>query len=62
MSELEKDFEPFRGGTWPDFELLKGGYGRLRVLQGGGTSPDFGSFKADLDAYVVHWNTWCRQV
>mgnify|MGYP000056651959 CR=1 FL=1 len=35
MSELEKDFEPFRGGTWPDFELLKGGYGRLRVLQGG---------------------------
>ena len=40
MSELEKDFEPFRGGTW----------------------PDFGSFKADLDAYVVHWNTWCRQV
>ena len=43
MGELEKDFEPFRG-TWPDFEPLKGGYGRLRALQGG-TWPDFGSFK-----------------
>lgn len=62
MSESEKDFEPFRGGTWPDFELLKGGYGRLRVLQGGEDTPDFGSFKANLDAYVVHWNTRCRQV
>ena len=51
MSELEKGFEPFRGGTWPDFELLKGGYGRLRVLQGGGrASPGFEPFKANLDA------------
>lgn len=24
--------------------------------------PDFESFKADLDAYVVHWNTRRRQV
>ena len=62
MSELEKDFEPFRGGTWPDFELLKGGYGRLRVLQGGRASPDFEPFKAGLDAYVVHWSTRSRQV
>ena len=50
MSELEKGFEPFRGGTWPDFELLKGGYGRLRVLQGGRASPGFEPFKANLDA------------
>lgn len=31
-------------------------------FRGGEDTPDFGSFKADLDAYVVHWNTWCRQV
>ena len=24
--------------------------------------PDFESFKADLDEYVVHWNTRRRQV
>ena len=24
--------------------------------------PDFESFKADLDAYVIHWNTRRRQV
>ena len=24
--------------------------------------PDFESFRADLDAYVVHWNTRRRQV
>ena len=24
--------------------------------------PDFESFKADLDAYIVHWNTRRRQV
>lgn len=28
----------------------------------GRTWPDFESFKADLDAYVVHWNTRRRQV
>ena len=28
----------------------------------GGNTPDFGSFKADLDAYVVHWSTRSRQV
>lgn len=28
----------------------------------GRASPDFGSFKAGLDAYVVHWNTRSRQV
>lgn len=27
----------------------------------GRACPDFESFKADLDAYVVHWNTWRRQ-
>ncbi len=28
----------------------------------GRTWPDFESFKADLDAYVAHWNTRRRQV
>ncbi|WP_418133417.1 IS3 family transposase [Adlercreutzia sp.] len=28
----------------------------------GRTWPDFESFKADLDAYIVHWNTRRRQV
>ena len=28
----------------------------------GRTWPDFESFKVDLDAYVVHWNTRRRQV
>ena len=28
----------------------------------GRTWPDFESFKADLDDYVVHWNTRRRQV
>ena len=28
----------------------------------GRTWPDFESFKADLDAYVIHWNTRRRQV
>ena len=28
----------------------------------GRTWPDFGSFKADLDDFVVHWNTRRRQV
>ena len=47
---------------------------RLRVLQGrtrpvrggrgpsGEDAPDFELLKANLDAYVVHWNTRCRQV
>lgn len=46
MSELEKDFGSLREGRGPSGE----------------DTPDFGSFKADLDAYVVHWNTRCRQV
>ena len=28
----------------------------------GRTWPDFESFKADLDAYIAHWNTTRRQV
>ncbi len=28
----------------------------------GRTWPDFESFKADLDAYIIHWNTRRRQV
>ena len=28
----------------------------------GRTWPDFESFKADLDAYVAHWNTRRKQV
>ncbi len=28
----------------------------------GQTWPDFESFRSDLDAYVVHWNTRRRQV
>ena len=46
MSELEKDFGSLREGRGPSGE----------------DAPDFGSFKANLDAYVVHWNIWCRQV
>ena len=33
---------------------------RLATFRGR-TWPDFESFKADLDAYVVHWNTRRRQ-
>ena len=40
------DFESFREGRGPSGE----------------DAPDFGSFKANLDAHVVHWNTRCRQV
>ena len=50
MSELEKDFEPFRG-TWPDFEPFRGR-----------ASPDLELFKADLDSYVAHRNARSRQV
>lgn len=50
MSELEKDFEPFKGGHDPTSS------------PSGEDTPDFGSFKANLDAHVVHWNTRCRQV
>ncbi len=46
MSEPEKGFVSFREGRGPSGE----------------DTPDFGSFKANLDAYVVHWNTRCRQV
>ena len=28
----------------------------------GGQWPDFASFKRDLEAYIVHWNTRRRQV
>lgn len=28
----------------------------------GRTWPDFESFKADLDAYIIHWNTRRRRV
>lgn len=57
-----------QGRTWPDLESFRGraspDFGSLREGRGpsGEDAPDFGSFKADLDAYVVHWNTWCRQV
>ena len=46
MSEPEKDFESFRGGRGPSGE----------------DAPDFELLKANLDAYVVHWNTRYRQV
>lgn len=49
MSELEKTSSS-SGGRGPTSS------------PSGEDAPDFGSFKADLDAYVVHWNTWCRQV
>lgn len=72
MSEPEKDFEFFREGHRPTSSPSREDMTRLRVLQGrtwpdlelfrGRASPDFGSFKANLDAYVVHWNTRYRQV
>ena len=40
-----------KGRTWPDLEFFKRR-----------TWPDFELFRADLDAYVVHWNTRSRQV
>ena len=50
-----------QGRTWPDLELFRGraspDFGSFR-----GTWPDFELLKANLDAYVVHWNTRCRQV
>ena len=61
MSELEKDFGSFKGRTWPDFELFRGraspGFESFR-----GGHARFGSFKADLYAYVIHWSTRSRQV
>lgn len=38
------------------FECLKGAFFRGRVGQ------SFESFKADLDAYITHWNTMRRHV
>ena len=57
MSEPEKDFESFREGH----RQTSGPSGKDAARQRE-DAPDFGSFKADLDAYVVHWNTRCRQV
>lgn len=37
------------------FDHLKDGFSR------GNEWPDFGSFKADLDSYVRHWNARRRQ-
>lgn len=51
MSELEKDFGSFRRGHDP-----------TSGPSGENIWPDFEPLKADLDAYVVHWNTRCRQV
>ena len=44
------------GATEQVFGHLKDEFFRGRAW------PDFESFKADLDAYVVHWNTRRRQV
>ena len=44
------------GATEQVFGHMKDGFFRGRAW------PDFESFKADLDAYVVHWNTRRRQV
>lgn len=61
MSEPEKDFEFFREGHRPTSGPSGENMARLRVLQGR-ASPDLELLKADLDAYVVHWNTRYRQV
>lgn len=61
MSEPEKDFESFREGHRPTSSPSREDMTRLRVLQGR-VSPDLEFLKANLDAYVVHWNTRYRQV
>lgn len=71
MSEPEKDFESFREGHRPTSSPSREDMTRLQVLQGGRgptsspsgeDAPDFELLKANLDAYVVHWNTRYRQV
>jgi len=60
MSEPEKDFEPFKGGHDPT-SGPSGGRGPTSSPSGE-DAPDFELLKANLDAYVVHWNTRYRQV
>lgn len=51
-----------RKGNCLDNACTEGFFGHLKDEHfRGQTWPDFESFKADLDAYIVHWNTVRRQ-
>lgn len=51
-----------RKGNCPDNACTEGLFGHLKdEFSRGNEWPDFGSFKADLDSYVRHWNARRRQ-
>ena len=51
-----------RKGNCLDNACTEGLFGHLKdEFSRGNEWPDFGSFKADLDSYVRHWNARRRQ-
>lgn len=51
-----------RKGNCLDNACTEGMFGHLKdEFSRGNEWPDFGSFKADIDSYVRHWNARRRQ-